>query len=133
MELNPEYTPEALLRAVRQAVSCAKAATAPFLAVAVLPAWDDSPFSRVLARHPECCHALVRLPAGFFHFDRPEYAPQSRGPGRQGARESASFGVNIWLIHNQAGLQEYLRRDAFEPLRRAVIACLLYTSPSPRD
>jgi len=51
MELNPEYTPEALLRAVRQAVSCAKAATAPFLAVAVLPAWDDSPFSRVLARH----------------------------------------------------------------------------------
>ena len=116
VQLTPEYTPEALLCAVRQAVACAQASPAPFLAVAVLPVWPDSPFSRVLARHTECCHTLAQAPAGFFNFERPEYATQGTSKGCNRAR----FAVQIVLIYNPAGLRTHLKPEAFDPFCRAV-------------
>ena len=113
---------------MQQAVACAKTATAPFLAVAVavLPAWDDSPFSRVLARHADCCHTLAQVPAGYFNFDRPEYAPRN-GRGNVAPANRAHFAVKIVLIHNPTGLREYLNREAFDPFCQEVIAHALRT------
>jgi len=134
VELNPEYTTEALLQAVRQAVACAKmAGSAPFLAVAVLPVWDRQPFTRILKNYSDCCHTLAQVPKGYFHFDRPEYAPQQSGAGGRNAAGHAKWPVQIVLIYNANGLAQFLQRGAFDDFCHAVTAHALRTRyPSRR-
>ena len=130
---NPEYVVESLHRAVSHAVTCAKAAPAPFLAVGVLPKWSTQPFYRVLRRHRECCHVLAEVPKGLFHFERPEYAPaQTSERGSRGAH--AHWPVVITLTFNSAGLATLLNADKLADLRHALVLHALRTKyPSARS
>ncbi len=42
---NPEYEPEDMLKTVLRALASSENSDAPFLAVMVLPVWDDTPWN----------------------------------------------------------------------------------------
>lgn len=147
VELNPEYEPDSLLRAVRWAKATAISSSSPFLAVGVLPKWRTQAFYQEYASHPSC-HVLATVPRTCFHFTRAAYHPLHRlrtpfstdpfdttaghsSPLRPAGPGHAKWPVQIVLFYNPAGLSQFCLRHRLDSLHDALLNHALRARPCP--
>jgi hypothetical protein len=65
---NPEYEPEDMLKAILHALSSSEHTNASFLAVMVLPVWDDSPWTSNAIRGHTNMSTIIRITSGHVGF-----------------------------------------------------------------
>lgn len=115
---NPEYTSEALLRAVAWAQASAAQTKTPFLAVGVLPKWTSQKFNALIQSGAGQTHILATIPRKFFNFVKASYIPQDprlcclntnddtivSNSDAADSSPHAHWPVQIVLFYNAAGL-----------------------------
>jgi hypothetical protein len=65
---NPEYEPEDMLKAVLHALASSESQDNPFLAVLILPVWEETPWASPAIRGHHNMSTLLRIPAGHMRF-----------------------------------------------------------------
>jgi len=114
-QINPEYTPEQLAKALKHAVQSTSLSD-PQLHVLVYPVWRAEPYKKWL-RHPRV-HQLCRIPRGRFRF-----IPYDAftGKERKGKQNWAKWDVDILLVANQEGLDRWYDHDRLQAAIRAAV------------
>jgi ribonuclease HI len=74
VQLNPEYEPADLLKAVKWAQASAASCEEPFFAVGVLPKWTSQAFYQEYCSHPHS-HVLTTIKKAYFNFTKATYIP----------------------------------------------------------
>jgi hypothetical protein len=104
---NPEYKPEDMLQAVLHVLASSEHTDDPFLAVMVLPVWDDSPWTFAVIRGHTNMSTLIHIPTGHMRFVPAE--KQTDEPSLE--LKPAKWPVELVLIANDMGREIYLDND----------------------
>ena len=146
---NPEYTSDALLRAVQWALAGAAQTKTPFLAVGVLPKWPSQKYNALLRSGSNQTHILATIPRKYFNFIKADYIPKdpritSRDQHFPTENTDADYEieppphahwpVQVVLFFNHAGLFRRTHENErfqtnLEELRNTLITHMLATAP----
>ena len=106
MELNPEYEPGDLKKALKWATVSAQSTYEHFLALWVYPVWKKTAYQRLLESPPSpFFHHIIRVPQSFFDFQTPDHW---KGGESTYAHEHAKWEVVFFVIMNKAGAERAL-------------------------
>jgi hypothetical protein len=104
---NPEYEPEDMLHAVLHALASSEHTDALFLAVIVLPVWDDSPWTSHAIRGHKNMSTLIRIPSGHTRF-----VPADKQTDDESTElKPAKWPLELILIANELRREAYLDAD----------------------
>ncbi len=96
---NPEYEPEDMLKAVLHALASSDSQYTPFLAVLILPVWEDTHWNSAAIRGHYNMSTLIRIPAGQLRFVPFNKQPNEATP----VLSPAKWPVEFVLIANSKG------------------------------
>jgi len=131
-EINPEYTPEQLHKALKWAVQSTYMEGHPQVHVLVYPVWRGEPYKKWLA-HPRV-HRLCRIPQGKFDFIPPD---NFTGVTVDRRRQCTKWEVDLLLVANPAGLRQRFSHATVQSYIGGAAAWLagqpVRTDPPPRE
>jgi ribonuclease HI len=105
MQSNTEYEPEIMDKDVHFSVMAAADSTKPYMAIHILPDWQMTAYKKY-AGH---MHLLTKIPRHMFKFKTPDH-----WKGVQTYAATPRWEVNLWLIYNNAGLEQYWNQSRVE-------------------
>jgi hypothetical protein len=104
---NPEYEPEDMLKVVLHALASSEAQDTPFLAVMILPVWEDTPWNSAAIRGHHNMSTLIRIPAGHMRFVPAHKQTDEVTP----ILSPAKWPVEFVLIANSRGRESFLDHE----------------------
>ena len=107
IELNPEYEPEDMDKAVRWALASADQEYTPFLAIMVPPKWNGTAYQQY--QGSKNYHHLVTIPRDQFKFKSATHWQEI-----QEYRGHPKWDVNLVIIANSAGMQRYYNHNRIQ-------------------
>ena len=114
-----------MLNAVLHALSASDHTDAPFLAVMVLPVWDDSPWtSNAIRGHPNMS-TLIRIPNGHMRF-----VPANKQTDDASIElKPVKWPVELILIANDKGRETYLDNERIQAILAPTIQTVCQLRP----
>jgi len=109
---NPEYEPGGMLNAVLHALASFECTKNPFLAVVILPVWDDTPCNSSAVRGQGYMSTLIHIPAGHMRF----VLPHKQSDGATSKLSPAEWPVKLDLIANEKGRDAFLNIDRIQKI-----------------
>jgi len=114
-----------VLKAILHALSSSKHSDAPFLAVLVLPVWDDTPWTfAAIIGHPNMS-TLIRIPKGHMRF-----VPANKQTDQPSMKlKPAEWPVELVLIANALGRETYLDNGRIQTILSPTIQAICCLKP----
>ena len=118
-----------MLKAVLHALASSDHTYDPFLAVLVLPVWDDSPWTSVAIKgHPNMPTRLIRIPNGHMRFVPAD--KQTDDPSM--VLKPAKWPVQLVLIANAKGRETYLDAERINNILSLAIQAICRLTPTEK-
>ena len=114
-----------MLRAVLYALSSSEHTNAPFLAVMVLPIWDDSPWISNAVRDHTNMSTPIRIPSGHMRF-----VPANKQADETSIElKPTKWPVELVLIANDMGREIYLDNERIQTILSPAIQTICRLKP----